>query len=104
VRRPRTGVLVGLFPLTYYTLLGSGYTVFTRHMVPMVPFLCLTAGYFVAESATWLATWFRRPRWQPALAALGVVGALVPSGYSVVMFDSLIARADSRLLARRWIE
>jgi hypothetical protein len=104
VRRPRTGVLVALFPVTYYALLGSGYTVFTRHMVPMVPFLCLTAGYFIAASAAWLATLFRRPRWQPTLAALGVVGALWPSVHSVVMFDSLIARADSRLLARRWVE
>ena len=104
VKRPRTGVLVALFPVTYYTLLGSGYTVFTRHMVPMVPFLCLAAGYFIAEGATWLAAQFRRPRWQPALAALGVVGALLQPVYSVVMFDSLIARDDSRLLARRWVE
>jgi Dolichyl-phosphate-mannose-protein mannosyltransferase len=104
VRQPRTGVLVALFPVTYYALLGSGYTVFTRHMIPMVPFLCLTAGYFIAESASGLATLARRPGWQPALAALGVAGALVPSVYSVVMFDSLIARDDSRLLARLWVE
>lgn len=104
VRRPRTGVLVALFPVTYYALVGSGYTVFTRHMVPMVPFLCLTAGYFIAESASWLATLFRRPRWQPTLAALGVVGVLWPSVHSIVMFDSLIALADSRLLARKWVE
>jgi dolichyl-phosphate-mannose-protein mannosyltransferase len=103
-RRPRTGVLVALFPVTYYALLGSGYTVFTRHMVPMVPFLCLTAGYCIAEIAARLATLVRRPRWRPTLAALGVVGALSPSVYSVVMFDSLIALDDSRLLARRWVE
>ena len=88
VRQPRTAVLVALFPVTYYAVLGSGLTVFTRHMIPMVPFLCLTAGYFIAESASWVATLARRPRWRPALAALGVAGALLPSVYSVVMFDS----------------
>ena len=34
----------------------------------------------------------------------GVAGALWPSVHSIVMFDSLIARADSRQLARRWVE
>ena len=51
LRSPRRGLLVALFPVSYYALLGSGYTVFTRHMVPVVPFLCLTAAYFIAESA-----------------------------------------------------
>ncbi len=104
VRQPRKGMLVALFPVTYYAVLGSGYTVFTRHMVPMVPFVCLTAGYFIAESASWVAARLRRPGWQPALAALGVVCALWPSVRSIVMFDSLMALDDSRLLARQWVE
>ena len=104
VRKPRTGVLVALFPVSYYVLLGSGYTVFTRHMIPVVPFLCLTAGYFIAEAAGWLATRVGRPGWQPALAAVGVVAALWPSVRSVVTFDTLLARPDSRLLARLWVE
>ena len=104
IRNPRKGVLVALFPVSYYVLLGSGYTVFTRHMIPVVPFLCLTAGYFIAESADWLAMRVRRPQWRAALVTLGVIGALWPSVRSVVMFDVLIARTDSRLLARRWVE
>jgi Dolichyl-phosphate-mannose-protein mannosyltransferase len=104
VRRPRTGVLLALFPVSYYAVIGGGYTVFTRHMIPVVPFLCLASAYFIAETAAWLAMLVRRPRWQPALAALGVAAALWPSLQSVVMFDSLIARDDSRLLGRRWVE
>jgi hypothetical protein len=103
-RRPRRGLLVALFPVSYYALLGSGYTVFTRHMVPVVPFLCLAAAYFIAESARWLAIRLRRPQWNPALVTLGLVGLLWPSVHSVVMFDVLMARTDNRLLARRWIE
>jgi hypothetical protein len=103
-RHPRRGLLVALFPLSYYAVLGSGYTVFARHMVPVVPFLCLGAAYLIAESASWLARRLRRPQWGPALVTLGVIGALWPSVHSVVMFDRLIARTDNRLLARRWVE
>jgi dolichyl-phosphate-mannose-protein mannosyltransferase len=103
-RDPRRGSLVALFPVSYYALLGSGYTVFTRHMVPVVPFLCLSAAYFIVESAYWLAMRLRRPQWSPTLVALGLIGVLLPSVHSVVMFDLLMARTDNRLLARRWVE
>jgi hypothetical protein len=103
-RNPRRGLLVALFPVSYYALLGSGYTVFTRHMVPVVPFLCLAAAYLIAESAYWLGMRLRRPQWSPTLVALGLIGVLWPSVHSVVMFDLLIARTDNRLLARRWVE
>jgi hypothetical protein len=97
-------VLVALFPVAYYAVLGSGYTVFTRHMTPVVPFLCLTAGYFVAECAAAFARVLGRPRWQPAILILGCLVTLAPSMYSVMMFNTLLARTDSRVLARRWLE
>ena len=103
-REPRTGVLVALFPVSYYGVLGSGYTVFTRHMTPVVPFLCLTGAYFLCEISGSIAVRLKRPGWRPALASVAVLGVLWPSLHSVVMFDTLIARPDSRVLARRWIE
>jgi Dolichyl-phosphate-mannose-protein mannosyltransferase len=103
-RDVRKGVLVALFPAAYYGLMGSGHTVFTRHMIPVVPFLCLAAGYFLAESASWLAALIGRPAWRAALTAAAVALVLWPSARSVVMFDSLLARDDSRLIVRRWIE
>jgi hypothetical protein len=46
----------------------------------------------------------RRPRGRiPATAVIAAV-VLAPSALSVIAFDRLIAREDSRLLARRWIE
>jgi len=103
-RDVRRGVLVGLFPVTYYALLGSGYTVFTRHMVPVVPFLCLTAGYFAAECSAWIVALAKRPEWRTALTAAVVILLLWPSARSVLMFDALLARDDSRLITRRWIQ
>jgi len=104
VRDWRKGVLVGLFPVSYYALLGGGYTVFARHMIPVVPFLCLTAGYFLAESASWIAARLGRPAWRTALSTSAVIAVILPSAHSVVTFDRLLARDDSRLIVRRWVE
>lgn len=104
IRDWRKGVLVALFPVTYYGLLGGGYTVFARHMIPVVPFLCLTGGYFLAETASWIAARLARPAWRTALTAVAVVAVIVPSALSAVTFDRLLARDDSRLIVRRWIE
>jgi hypothetical protein len=98
------GLVVSLFPISYYVLLGSGYTVFARYMLPVVPFLCLMAGYAVTESAQALAVRVRRPHLVPAFVTAGVILLLTPSAISVVQFDRLISRTDSRLAARIWVE
>jgi hypothetical protein len=103
-RQPRVGISVALFPLSYYAVAGSGYTVFTRHMQPVVPFICLTAGYAIATGSEWLAAAVRRPSWTSSLAAIGAGLVLWPSATAVIAFDRLLARDDSRLLARRWID
>src|SRR5262249_13743374 len=97
-KNPRTGALVSRFPVAYYAELGSGYTVFSRHMVPVVPFLCLTGAFFITETASWVAARLRRPHWSPAFAAIAVVAALAPSAQSVVNFNALLARTDNRVL------
>ncbi len=103
-REPRKGALVALFPVAYYALLGSGYTVFARYMIPVVPFLCLAAAYTVTEAAMRLAERIRRPNLVPIVVTAGVVVLLLPSAQSVVSFDRLISRTDNRLLARGWVE
>jgi hypothetical protein len=100
----RKGLLVALFPVTYYLVLGSGRTVFARYMLPVVPFLCLAAGYAVTEAALWLAARAGRPRLAPIVAAAGVLAVVWPSAQSVIAFDQLISLDDNRLLARRWVE
>jgi 4-amino-4-deoxy-L-arabinose transferase-like glycosyltransferase len=103
-RERRRGVLVALFPVAYYVLIGSGRTVFARYALPLVPFLCLFAGYFVTTIAAAAANALRRPVWRiPATTAIALV-VLLPSALSVIAFDRLIAKDDTRVLARRWIE
>jgi 4-amino-4-deoxy-L-arabinose transferase-like glycosyltransferase len=103
-REGRRGVLVALFPLAYYLLVGSGRTVFARYILPAVPFLCLTAAYAVAAAAAWFTGALHRPRWLiPITMAMASV-VISPSILSVVAFDRLLAREDTRVIARRWIE
>jgi len=100
----RKGVLVALFPIAYYAIAGSGRTVFARHILPIVPFLCLSAGYAVWTLGAWVASALSRPRWRVAITVAVTAAVLLPSAMSVVAFDRLLAREDTRVVARRWIE
>ena len=104
VRDRRKGILVALFPVSYYALLGSGYTVFARYMLPVIPFVCLTAAYGVTETARWLAARADRPSVMPTLVTVAIAAILWPSGQSVVRFDRIISQTDSRVLARQWLD
>jgi hypothetical protein len=101
-RNPGDAIIVLLFPIAYYATAGSAYTVFARYAVPLVPFFCLTAALTVTELARVIA---RRARWTREAAMAWVLAALVigPPLWSVVQFNRLLARADSRVVAASWI-
>ena len=87
--------MLGSFPVAYYVAAGAGYNVFVRYMIPVVPFLCIFAGYFVASAASAM----RHPmRLRPALVA-AIVGLAVaaPTATNVVQFDRLLTQEDSRI-------
>ena len=100
-RHPGPALVLGSFPVAYYVAAGAGYNVFVRYMLPVVPFLCIFAGYFVASAASAIA---QAMRLRPALvaAALGVAVA-APPAINVVQFDRLLTREDSRIVAGRWL-
>jgi hypothetical protein len=99
----RKAIFLLSFPLSYYALMGRGTRDFVRYAIPLVPFLCITAAVFVI----WL---HRRAvvRLPPAAsklapAALAVV-LIFPSLHSLVSFDALLLREDTRVAARRYVE
>jgi hypothetical protein len=100
-RRPAAAVVLGSFPVAYYLVAGAGYNVFVRYMLPVVPFLCIFAGYFAASAAVAIASALRL---RPALvtAVLGLAVAALPA-INVVRFDRLLTREDSRITAGRWL-
>ena len=101
VRRPAAALVLGAFPVAYYLVAGAGYNVFVRYMLPVVPFLCIFAGYFVASAATAIASLLRL-RAALVAAVLGLAVA-VPPAINVVRFDRLLTREDSRITAGRWL-
>jgi 4-amino-4-deoxy-L-arabinose transferase-like glycosyltransferase len=103
VRQARLGGLVLAFPVAYYAVVGSALTVFVRYMVPLVPFLSLTAAFFVDRVTAFIDERFGigRARGMSALALATVVAA--PTAITSVAFDRLMTRTDTRVLGADWI-
>ena len=101
-RTPRRAVLLLAFPVTYYVVAGRGFTVFARYMVPVVPFLCVTAAYFACQAAHAIERRFGPGRLAAAIIVIALSIAL-PTMVQVVRFDRVLGRADSRVLATEWI-
>jgi 4-amino-4-deoxy-L-arabinose transferase-like glycosyltransferase len=101
---PRIGVMLLLFPVATYLMIGNGLTVFARYALPIVPFLCLGAAYAVTRSTRAIAESIRKPDWQAALAWTAALGIVAPSAIAVWQFDRLLSIEDSRLIAAHWIE
>jgi hypothetical protein len=102
-RLRQRALLLLAFPLVYYAVAGRGYTVFARYMVPVVPFLCVTAGCLVAHLAA-LTDRVIAPGRRASLAALLALALVLPSAMQIVRYDRLLSRTDSRVLASEWIK
>jgi len=98
----RKAALVLSFPALYYLAMGSGRTVFMRHMIPVVPFAALLAGVFVDRVAALAA---RRSAAAGALVAVLLTTALgYDSARRTLRIDELLAVPDSRTLAAAMLE
>jgi Dolichyl-phosphate-mannose-protein mannosyltransferase len=93
--------IVGAFAFATYLSLGSGYAVFFRYVLPIVPVLCLSAAIGVIEiSRVAGKSGTAGGRW---VAALTVILALWGT-VNCVWFDALLARKDTRVVAREWLD
>ena len=84
------------FAAAVYAGIGSGYTVFARYALPLIPVGCLLAALAV-ESVSRLRGRFALVF--PVLLALVSAPSLVNSAW----LDVLLARTDTRVLAARWL-
>jgi 4-amino-4-deoxy-L-arabinose transferase-like glycosyltransferase len=101
-RQPRAAVFVLAFPIPYYLVLGSGLTVFVRYMIPIVPFLCLTAAVAVDRFADSIGRAFSARGRDVATAALVAIIAM-PTAVPSVTFDRLMTKVDTRVIGSEWI-
>lgn len=102
--RPRLGTLsiLAFVLAAFLGMTGSRYSFYRYIMVPL-PGLVLLAGRLVSDVATALAR--RIPeRGAYAVVAGALLALLVPSMIRDVKLDRLLARRDTRTIAREWIE
>jgi len=98
--RWRASAVVLAFPLAYFLVAGSGYRVFARDMLPILPFLCMTAAWLTSAAVRAILPPRRHTAraWTTAAVALAFVA---PSARNVVLLDRVLTRADNRVIVAR---
>ena len=98
VRQRRLAILLAPAPLLLFLYLGEQARFFARWMLPIYPILCLLAAYAAVALVD-------RLRVRPALA-LGALSVLLLAQGLVfsVHNDRVLARADTRWVAREWMK
>ena len=104
VVRPSLGTLslVGFLLIAFLGMTGSRYSFYRYVMVPL-PALVLLAGRLVGDVVAALGRRIRPARAELAVAAALVV-LLVPSMIRDWKLNRILARRDTRTMAREWIE
>ena len=92
IRRPRLALFVLSFPIAYYAVLGMSLLAYPRWVVPIVPFLCLTAGVLVDRVAKAAEGVFTDARLAAACTTLLVVAIGAPTAATSIAFDRLIVQ------------
>jgi hypothetical protein len=100
-RQRRLGLLLAPAPLLLFLYLGNQSRFFARWLLPIYPILCLLAAWAVIAAATWLARRFSVRAAIPALT-LSVLVLLQGLVFSVHN-DLVMAKADTRMVARDWM-
>jgi dolichyl-phosphate-mannose-protein mannosyltransferase len=96
----RRGLVLVVFPVFMFLFLGAQARHFGRWFMPAYPAIVLLAGYGAIRAADWIGRDRRWANW----ALAGVVVLMVAQGFAAtVRVDSVLARNDTRLLARSWI-
>lgn len=98
----KSSILLLLFPLIYYLLMGSTRHYFARYAIPLIPFLALFAAEALAATAVWLK--HRQPRLARSLAAVLILFAMVQPFVQSIRHNILLTREDTRTLAKKWVE
>jgi hypothetical protein len=98
--RWRESLVILAFPVAYYAFVGRGFAVFARYILPVVPFLCLTAAWFVVVVARWLAQRWPAVGEARATTALAIL-VVAPTAVNTVLLDRLLVRTDNRVVAAR---
>jgi len=96
----RVAAVLFSFPIAYYAIAGHGYTVFARYAIPVIPFLCIAAAWFVVTTAR-AATHHLPLAVSGALITLAAVIVAAPTAVKTLRLDLLLTRTDNRAIVAR---
>jgi hypothetical protein len=94
------GLMLVIFPIFMFLFLGAQARHFGRWFMPAYPAIALLAGYGAIRAADWLG---RGRRWAHWALAGAVVLMLAQGLAATVRVNAVLARNDTRFLARSWI-
>ena len=100
-------IILLVFPITYFLLMGSTRHYFVRYALPLVPFCVVFAAWGIDFLRFLLIRWFRLDGFDWHLrAVVGVilVAAILWPLICSLRFDYLLTQKDTRTLAKEWIE
>jgi hypothetical protein len=100
VSRGRDAIVLFAFPIAYYTVVGKGFTVFARYIVPIIPFLCIGAAWSLVTAARWM-TRNAAPGVRRAAIAAAAAAMVAPTAIKTVQLDRLLATPDNRVVVAR---
>ena len=100
--RNEIGILLLLFPLVYYGLMGATHHYFARYALPLIPFLVLFASEAVVASIAVLESRLIKTGW--IVFSILVIAASAQPILNSVRFDFLMTQVDTRTIAKIWIE
>jgi len=107
VRAPGVAVILLAFPVAYYSVAGGLRNLFFRYTIPIVPFLCLTAGYLVWQAGGLAGSLWpgaRRARAMTIAMSLLTTVVIGPSAINLWRFDRIVNRTDNRVIVSEWFE
>jgi hypothetical protein len=101
LRDPPAFVVLAPAPVAFLLFMGTQGRFFGRWLMPIFPLACILAAYLAVRAVDALAA--RRPALAPVLLAVGAV-ALCGQGLVYSLHSGrVLARADTRNLARDWL-
>jgi len=104
-RRGRADLLLLSFPLAYLSFMLATGGLQQRYLMPVLPFFCLIAALFLADTVRALSRRSILPRAlaRPFMAVATMALVLQPASQSIAL-DLSLSKPDTRTQAMEWIE
>jgi hypothetical protein len=111
VRRKRKDMILIIFPLVLFVLIGSWKSMAARYLLPLTPFFVIIAAVFLDALLSKITALLRTENASFPLRVLQsrhlnlavIALVLIPSVVQIARFDYLLTQKDTRTLSKEWI-